>query len=66
MTERIPVGELMPSRLYQGVMADKTHKPEYFRGLVRTAEAEHTLNGDRLARHRQFDGAAPNWPLAQT
>lgn len=55
LTERITVRELIRSRVYQEVKDYNARQPEYFRGLVRPAEAERTLNGYRLRQRRLLD-----------
>lgn len=55
LTDRITVRELIRRRVYQEVKDYNTHKPEYFRGLVRPTEAEPSLNGCLLAKPRQLD-----------
>jgi hypothetical protein len=54
-TERITVRELIRSRVYQEVKDYNVRQPEHYRGLVRPADAEETLNGFRLRKRRQLD-----------
>src|SRR5436190_9045670 len=55
LTERITVRELIRSRVYQEVQDFNRRKPEIFRGLVQPADAEQTLNGYKMRKHREIE-----------
>jgi hypothetical protein len=53
--ERITVGELIRTRVYQEVRDYNLRQPEYFRGLVQPTGAERTLNGFKVRQGRRLD-----------
>ena len=55
LSERISVGELIRTRVYQEVRDYNLHRPEYFRGLVQPTDAERTLNGFKVQQRRRID-----------
>jgi hypothetical protein len=55
LTERIPVRDLLKSRIRQEVEDFNRSHGTTFRGLVQPTDAEATLNGFRLKRPRQLD-----------
>ena len=55
LSERITVGELIRTRVYQEVRDYNLKQPEYFRGLVQPTDAERTLNGFRVRQRRRID-----------
>ncbi|MCC6741378.1 MAG: hypothetical protein IT452_20210 [Planctomycetia bacterium] len=58
MSARVPVRELIRSRVYQEV-ADYNRTPgETFHGLVQPTDAERTLNGYRMQKPRELDWKA--------
>ena len=54
-SERITVGELIRTRVYQEVRDYDLNQPEYFRGLVRPTDAERTLNGFKVRQRPRID-----------
>jgi hypothetical protein len=55
LTERITVGELIRSRVYEEVQDYNLRQPDHFRGLIQPSDAEQTLNGFKLKKPRQID-----------
>ena len=55
LTDRLTVGELIRSRVYQEVKDFNARQPAEFKGLVQPTDAERTLNGYRLRPQRQID-----------
>jgi hypothetical protein len=55
LSERITVGELIRTRVYQEVRDYNLNQPEYFRGLVQPTDAERTLNGFKVQQRRRID-----------
>jgi hypothetical protein len=55
LTERITVGELIRSRVYQEVQDYNRRQPEVFRGLVRPTDSEQALNGFKVRKGREID-----------
>jgi hypothetical protein len=54
-TERMTVGELIRSRVYQEVQDYNLRQGAVFQGLVQPEEAEKAFNGWRLKKPRQLD-----------
>ena len=55
LSERITVGELIRTRVYQEVRDHNLNQPEYFRGFVQPTDAERSLNGFRMRKGRRID-----------
>ena len=58
LNERVPIRELIRSRVYQEVTEYNARMPEYYRGLVQPADAERVLNGYRVRERRKLDWEA--------